>query len=77
MLSLTDEGVYVREIALPLHIKGVTIPNEDGTFDIYINAVLPDFCKHLTLQHELKHINLDHFYKPCECIAAEEQAANM
>ena len=76
-MSLTDKGIYVREISLPLHIKGVTIPNEDGTFDVYINADLPDYCKCLALKHELKHINLDHFYKPCECVAAEELAANM
>lgn len=76
-MTLTDKGIYVREISLPIHIKGVTVPNEDGTFDVYINADLSDCCKILALKHELRHINLDHFYKPCEPIGAEELAANM
>ena len=30
---------FVRYVELPLKVDGVTIPNNDGTFDIYINAL--------------------------------------
>ena len=55
-------NIFVRMIALPDTVPAVTIPNDDGTFDIYINAVLPDALQNRALEHELQHIRLDHFY---------------
>ena len=31
---------YVRTVALPITVEGVSVPNDDGTFDIYINSRL-------------------------------------
>lgn len=76
-MSLQDQGIFVRFISLPKGIKGVTIPNNDETFDIYINANLSDLARRTALVHELRHIKLNHFYKPYEAIAVEELAANM
>ena len=75
-MNLIDQGIFVREINLPMHIKGITVPNSDGTFDIYINTNLRDGLKQATLEHELRHIKLDHFYITTECIAIEEIAAD-
>lgn len=75
-MSLRDKGIYVRCVSLPLHIKGVTLPNNDSTFDIYINSLLSDNDKQSALQHELRHIDLDHFYI-VECIGLSEKKANL
>ncbi len=75
-MNYNDYGIFIREMQLPMHIKGVTIPNGDGTFDVYINASLSDTAKRTTLRHELRHIKLDHFFKPSENIADEERLAN-
>ena len=47
---------YVRYIALPRTVEGVSIPNDDGTFDIYINSTLPPAKQDAVLQHELRHL---------------------
>lgn len=53
---------FVRLVALPLAVEGVTIPNDDGTFDVYINSNLPLERQGKVLVHELRHIKKDHFY---------------
>ena len=64
----------MRMIALPETVPAVTIPNDDGTFDIYINAVLPDELQNRALEHELQHIKLDHFYNE-DPVGRNEQEA--
>lgn len=70
---MTDYFVYFVE--LPYHVKGVTIPNNDGTFDIYINSVLDDIQRQKSLNHELKHIKKDHFYDDMKDIETVENEA--
>ena len=69
---MTD--TYVRLIALPAKVEGVTLPNDDGSFDIYINSRLSPVRQQETLEHELRHITAEHFYvdMPVECM--ERQA---
>lgn len=55
-------SVFVRLVSLPEAVKAVVLPNDDGTFDIYINSNLPDELQNRALEHELKHIRKDHFY---------------
>ena len=31
---------YLRLVDLPRSVEGVSVPNNDGSFDIYINALL-------------------------------------
>ena len=57
---MTD--TYVRLVPLPVKVEGVTLPNDDGSFDIYINARLSPARQQQTLEHELRHIRRDHFY---------------
>ncbi len=54
--------IFVRIIPLPDTVPAVVLPNDDGTFDIYINAALPEALQEKALRHELQHINLDHLY---------------
>lgn len=53
---------FVRLVELPICVDGATVPNDDGTFDIYINALLPEAKRKAKLQHEIEHIRKDHFY---------------
>ena len=55
-------NIFVRMIPLPEAVRAVTLPNDDGTFDIYINSNLPEELQQKALQHELEHIYKDHFY---------------
>lgn len=66
----------VRDAYFPQHINAITLPNDDGTFDIYVNISLPR-CKQLAaLNHELNHIEQNHFYK-CEELRQIEAEAEL
>ena len=53
---------FVRLIPLPPSVEGVTIPNDDGTYDVYVNVNLPVERRRAALAHEIKHIRNDHLY---------------
>lgn len=65
---------FVREVALPKRIDGVVTPNDDGSFDIYLNANQPREKQLRWLEHELEHIRSDHFYREMDIAAAEREA---
>lgn len=75
-MSLTDKGIFVRFVSLPFGVKGVTLPNDDCTFDVYINSNLDETIQQDTLKHELEHIFLDHLYIKYESVTIEELTAN-
>ena len=65
---------FVRLVELPRTVNGVTLPNDDGTFDIYLNSLLTEDEQRTALEHEIEHIIQDHFYndvKPIRQIEAE------
>ena len=68
---------FVRYVPFPAKIEGITVPNDDGTFDIYINA---RFCRQKQiniLNHELCHIQQDHFYDDISPISLIEESTNL
>lgn len=67
---------YVRLVPLPASIEGVTVPNDDGTFDIYLNSNLCEARQQDRLQHEIKHVLEDHFYQENKSVSQLEQEAN-
>ncbi len=67
---------FVRLADLPAKVEGVTIPNDDGTFDIYINALFCEEKQQEILEHELRHIRRDHFYNDILPIQEIEREAN-
>lgn len=67
--------VYVRYVALPAAVGGVTVPNPDGSFDIYINSLQSPERQASRLAHEIRHIMLDHFYDDLLPVASLEQEA--
>ena len=67
---------YVRLAALPLSVEGVTLPNDDGSFDIYLNSHLSKTRQNEILNHELNHIRRDHFYNDIKPLRQIEQEAD-
>ena len=65
---------FVRVIPLPRNVRGVSVPNDDGSFSVYINALYGEAAQRRALEHELTHLARDHFYKP-EPIAVQEAEA--
>ena len=65
---------FLRYVELPLKVDGVTIPNNDGTFDIYINALHTEPHQKESLEHELRHLKQEHFYLDLPLSRMERQA---
>ena len=67
---------FVRLISFPCTVHGVTVPNDDGTFDIYLNENLSEPMLRDRLKHEISHICEDHFYRETMTISQLEHEAN-
>lgn len=48
--------------------------NDDGSFDVYLNTLLPEERRRRALEHELRHIEKEHFYAELPLELAERQA---
>jgi len=63
-------------IELPKGVRGVTLPNDDATYSVYINAQLSAPERDETLAHELYHIEHDDLYRN-EPVGVQEELANL
>ncbi len=71
---MTDE-YYIRRLAFPnTAVKAATFPNDDGSFDIYVNTRLSEAEQQQALEHELRHIRLGHFYSDAPIEQKEAEA---
>ena len=68
--------VNCRVINLPSKIRAVTLPNNDDSYDVYVNSSLSDEGQKIAFEHELIHIRNDHFYKYDTDVASCEDEAN-
>ena len=53
--------IYVRLLSLPMTIRGVTVTDEEGDYNIYINSSLTPDPQTLVLKHEMTHIERNDF----------------
>jgi len=73
---MTIEGAdyYIRLIDLPYSIGGFITPNDDGTYNVYLNARLSAEKNLDTFFHEVEHIENDDFYNGLPLELIEERA---
>ena len=69
------DNYYVRMIELPINVKGVTVKNSDGSFDVYLNSLLCPEKVQEALIHEQNHVIKDHLYNDIKSIEAVEYEA--
>ncbi|HBQ87199.1 MAG TPA: hypothetical protein DD811_12095 [Syntrophomonas sp.] len=50
------DNIFLRYISLPSTVKGLTVQDESGDYNIYVNARLTHEANQQTLQHEIQHI---------------------
>jgi len=56
------DNTAVRFIPLPPTVRAVTVPSEDGFYNIYINSTLNRAAQEAAYRHELGHILGGHFH---------------
>ena len=54
--------IFIRGLVLPITVKGATVLDENGDYNVYINLSLSRDIQIKTKKHELKHIQKEHFY---------------
>lgn len=54
--------IFVRGLKLPYSVKGVTVLDNDGNFNVYINILLSYETQQRATAHEIRHIKKEHFY---------------
>jgi predicted metal-dependent peptidase len=68
---------HIRRIDFPNRsVEAATFPNDDGSFDIYLNTLCSQAVQEAALRHELEHIRLDHFYTEDKDIRQKEREAD-
>lgn len=55
------ETIYIRGVELPLTVKGITVTDADGNYNVYINLLLSEEARDRAVKHELVHIEKQHF----------------
>lgn len=68
---------FVRYLPFPLHVHALVQPNEDGSFDIYVNEHFDESRRIAALEHELEHIRRDHFYSDITLAQKEAEAGSL
>ncbi len=69
------DNVFVRYLPFPNRsVKAATFPNDDGSFDVYVNTLYPEAAQREALEHELRHIQLGHFYSDAPIGEKEAEA---
>lgn len=66
--------MIIRKIDLPIGVSGITVLDENGDYNIYLNARLSYDGQADAFSHEVEHIKQGHFYRPEDIIKLEEQA---
>ncbi len=56
---------------MPLHVKGLTVKDENGDYNIYLNSDIPDEKRVNAFRHELEHIKHGHFYSYSDVVSLE------
>lgn len=70
------DDIIVRIVPLPRAIKGFTMPDENGDYNIYLNDKLSDQELCDVYDHEMAHINSGHFYDDTKSVATKEREAH-
>lgn len=70
------DELLIREVALPYNIKGGTMPDENGDYNIYINKGLSQEDKVKAYRHEVAHILSGHFRDDIMTVEEKERNGN-
>lgn len=64
--------IIIRILDLPAAVRGVTVKDAEGDYNVYLNARMADEARVLAYRHEIDHIRRGHFYSSL-AVALKEQ----
>lgn len=57
------EDIFIRKVQAPLSMRAMTILDENGDYNIYINQDLSPAALENAMRHEMLHIKRGDFFK--------------
>lgn len=69
-------NIFIRGVELQPKTRGAVVEIGDD-FIVFVNTVLSPECQHEAVEHELRHIKADHFYKDDPVVVDERQAGTV
>ena len=68
--------MIIRVKELPATINGVTIKDDNGDYNVYINACISEDARAEAFRHEVAHIREGHFHNMDDIRTLESVAEN-
>ena len=68
------DNIVCRKIDLPGKINAITVVDENGDYNVYVNSRLSVIEQKNAFSHEKRHITKCHFYCNKNIIACEREA---
>lgn len=68
------DSIIIRIIDMPLSLRGATVKDENGDYNMYLNARLSDEERVKAYRHEIEHIRQGHFYQERPVADLEREA---
>lgn len=69
--------VIIRLLDLPYETKGFTAVDSNGDYNLYLNARYNHETQQTAYDHELRHIDGEHFYRDSDVTQDELEAENL
>ena len=66
MSQAPNVNLCVYYLDMPTTIHARTVPNEDGSYSVFVNSRLSHAARQKAIAHEIKHINRGDFDSDCE-----------
>lgn len=70
------DEIICRFVGLPATVKAVTVVDNDGDYNVYINAYLSFEEQKKAYRHEARHIKKNHFFTQKAVKDCEKEANN-
>ncbi|QAT43477.1 hypothetical protein [Aminipila luticellarii] len=68
------DSMIIRKVDLPIEVDGITVLDENGDYNIYLNSRLSYDSQADAFRHEVEHVRQGHFYRYEDIKVLEEQA---
>lgn len=68
------DDIVCRTIELPSRVNAVTVVDENGDFNVYVNARLSYQEQRKAYKHECRHIRRQHFHSQKSVDICEQEA---
>lgn len=71
------DDIIIRIVPLPKGVRGATIPDENGDYNIYISERLDPDDRVKVFRHEIEHIRRLHFQSEAPVVEKEREISSI